>query len=59
MDWMQIISAVALIIFIIVLYPAARDMMINSPQGTSSDWMGIVAPMLAVALIVMFLVALV
>ena len=59
MDWMQIISAVALIMFIIVLYPAARDMMKNSPQVTSSDWLSIVAPMLAVALIVMFLVALV
>ena len=45
MDWMQIISAVALIMFIIVLYPAARDMMKNSPQVTSSDWLSIIAPM--------------
>ncbi|MBS0498047.1 MAG: hypothetical protein JSR51_10430 [Proteobacteria bacterium] len=59
MDWMQIISAIALIMFIVILYPATREMIKNNPQGASSDWASIVVPLLAVILIVMFLVALV
>ncbi len=59
MDWMEIISALALIAFIIFLFPAARDRIKNSPQGTSSDWMSFVIPLVAIALFVTFLVMLV
>lgn len=59
MDWMQIISALALVMFIVILFPAALDRMKNSPKGTSSDWMGFVVPMIVIVLFVMFLIALV
>ncbi|MCG7756404.1 MAG: hypothetical protein E6Q59_09660 [Nitrosomonas sp.] len=59
MDWMEIISALALIAFIIFLFPAAREMIKNNPQGTSSDWMSFVIPVIAIALFVTFLVMLV
>lgn len=56
---MQIISALALVMFIVVLFPAVLDRMRNSPKGTSSDWMGFVGPMLVIALFVMLLIKLV
>ncbi|OQW82482.1 MAG: hypothetical protein BVN30_08700 [Proteobacteria bacterium ST_bin16] len=59
MDWMEIISALALIAFIIFLFPAAREMIKKPPQGTSSDWMSFVIPIIAIALFVTFLVMLV
>lgn len=59
MDWMEIISALALIAFIIFLFPAVREMIKNHPQGTSSDWMSFVIPVIAIALFVTFLVMLV
>lgn len=59
MDWMEIISALALIAFIIFLFPAAREMIKKNPQGTSSDWMGFVIPVIAIAIFVTFLAMLV
>jgi len=59
MEWMEIISALALLTFIIILFPAARDRIKNSPQGTSSDWMGFVISIIVIALFVTFLVMLV
>lgn len=59
MDWMEIVSALTLIAFIIMIFPATREMMKNSPRGTSSDWMGFVVPVAVIVLFVIFLVALV
>ncbi|MBY0474611.1 MAG: hypothetical protein K2Q13_06065 [Nitrosomonas sp.] len=59
MDWMQIIAALALVMFIVVLFPRARHMIKNSPKGTSSDWMSFVIPIAAVVLFVMLLIKLV
>ncbi|MXS77070.1 hypothetical protein ABF87_03675, partial [Nitrosomonas sp. JL21] len=47
MDWMQIFSALALIMFIVVLFPRTREMLINSPKGTPSDWLSFFIPLLA------------
>jgi len=58
MDWIQIVSAFALIMFIVILFPAARDRMQNSPKGTSSDWMGFVVLMMIIALFILLLVQL-
>ena len=55
MDWMEIVSALTLIAFIIVIYPATREMMKNSPRGTSSDWMGFVVPVVIIVLFIVFL----
>ncbi|SFE44531.1 hypothetical protein [Nitrosomonas sp. Nm166] len=59
MDWMQIISALALVMFIVILFPAALDRMRNSPKGTSSDWMGFIVPIIIIVLLVMLLIKLV
>ncbi len=59
MDWVQIISALALVMFIVILLPAALQRMRGSPKGTSSDWMGFIVPMLAVVLFVILLIGLV
>lgn len=59
MDWMKIVSAIAMIMFIVFLFPRARDMMKNSPKGTTADWMSFVVPVVAIALFIMLLVQLV
>lgn len=59
MDWMKIISALALVMFIVILFPRARDMVKNNPKGTSSDWMSFVIPMIGIVLFIMLLIKLV
>jgi TRAP-type C4-dicarboxylate transport system permease small subunit len=59
MDWMQIVSALALIAFIVILLPSARQMMKNSPKGSSSDWMSFIIPISAVILFILLLIKLV
>lgn len=59
MDWMKIFSALALIMFIVILFPRARYMMKNSPKGTSSDWMSFAIPVVAIILFIMLLIQLV
>lgn len=59
MDWMQIVSALALLMFIVLLFPTALNMMKNSPKATSSDWQSVIIPLLAVILFVMLLIELV
>lgn len=59
MDWMEIVSALTLIAFIIMIFPATREMIKNSPKGASSDWIGFVIPIVVIALFVTFLVTLV
>ena len=59
MDWMQIVSALALLMFVIFLFPRARDAMKNSPKGSSSDWMGFAIPMVGIILFIMLLIELV
>lgn len=59
MDWMKIFSALALVMFIVILFPRARDMMKNSPKGSSSDWMSFVIPIIAIVLFIVLLIQLV
>lgn len=59
MDWMQIVAALALIMFIVFLFPRARHMLENSPKGSSSDWMSFLIPVIAIILFVMLLIQLV
>lgn len=59
MDWMEIVSALALIMFIVIMFPAARYMIKNSPKGTASDWVGFVVPLVTVVLFIILLVKLV
>jgi hypothetical protein len=59
MDWMKIVSAMALVMFIVFLFPRTRDMMKNSPKGSSSDWIGFAIPIIAIILFIVLLVQLV
>lgn len=59
MDWMKIVAAMAVIMFIVFLFPRARDMMENSPKGTYSDWMSFVIPIVVIVIFVMLLIKLV
>lgn len=59
MDWMKIFSALALVMFIVFLFPRARDMMKNSPKGSSSEWMSFIIPIIAIVLFIMLLIQLV
>ncbi|WP_304054940.1 hypothetical protein [Nitrosomonas communis] len=59
MDWMQIASALALIMFLIILFPAALEMMKNSPKATSSDWKAVIVPLIIIILFIMLLIRLV
>lgn len=59
MEWMQIVSALALVVFIVVLLPGVIDRVKNSPKGTSSDWMNFVFIILIITGFVMMLIKLV
>lgn len=59
MEWMEIISALALGMFIVAMLPAARNMVKNSPKGSSADWVGFVVPVVMIMLFVMLLIELV
>lgn len=59
MDWMQIASALALGMFLIILFPTAMEMMKNSPKATSSDWKAVIVPMIVIVLFIMLLIQLV
>lgn len=59
MEWMEIISALALGMFIVVMLPAARNMVKNSPKGSSADWVGFVVSVVMIMLFVMLLIELV
>ncbi len=59
LNWMQIVSALALVMFIVILFPATLDKLKNSPQGTSQEWMSFFFPIIVVFLFITLLVALV
>jgi succinate dehydrogenase hydrophobic anchor subunit len=59
MDWMQIASALALVMFLIILFPTALKMMKNSPKATSSDWKAVIVPLIIIILFIMLLIRLV
>ena len=56
MEWTEIIAALALIMFIAVMFPAAKNMVQNSPKGSSSDW-GSFA--LLIGMIILFIILLI
>jgi TRAP-type C4-dicarboxylate transport system permease small subunit len=56
---MEIVSALALVMFIVIMFPAARYMIKNSPKGTTSDWLSFIVPLVAVVLFIILLVKLI
>ncbi|HFE39261.1 MAG TPA: hypothetical protein ENK06_12745 [Gammaproteobacteria bacterium] len=59
LDWMQILSAIALVLMIVYLLPRAKQMMQMSSEVENKDWMGVLVPIAGVVLFVIFLVSLV
>jgi len=59
MDWMKIASALMLLVMLIFLWPRARQMMKESPKGSSDDWKAAIIPLAAVIGFVILLVMMV
>ncbi len=59
MDWISILSAVALAAMIFYLFPRAKHMVENSPKGSSKDWMGFIVPVLVIVVFIILLIQLV
>jgi len=57
--WLKIGSAVLLVTMLVVLFPRARQMMKESPKGTTSQWISFVVPVGIVVLFVLLLMQLV
>jgi hypothetical protein len=57
MDWIKIVSAVALGLMLIALVPRAKDVLSGTPKGTAADWQAAVLPVLAVIVFVAILMS--
>ena len=56
LDWMKIAQAGLLIMFLVVMWPAARWWSKNSPKAEEGDWQAALLPILGVVLFVAFLI---
>ena len=54
--WMKIGTAVLLGMMLLVLWPRAKQMVKESPKGSSEDWRSFILVLAAVALFVLVLV---
>ena len=54
--WMKIGTAVVLGAMLLVLWPRAKQMVKESPKGSSEDWRSFILVLAAVALFVLVLV---
>ena len=59
MDWMKIGSALLLVMMIIFIWPNARRMLKESPEGSTSDWMSALIPIALVGGLIVLLVMMV
>jgi len=59
MDWVKIGSALFLVAMMVFIFPRMRAAAKSAPKGSSSDWMGFVVIIVAVAAFVMLLIKLV
>jgi hypothetical protein len=57
--WMKIGSAVLLVVMLIILIPRAKQMMKESPKGTTSQWISFLIPIGIVVLFVILLMQMV
>lgn len=57
--WWKIGSAVLLVAMLAVMIPRARQMLKESPKGTTSQWISFVIPVGVVVLFVLFLMQMV
>lgn len=57
--WMKIGSAALLVVMLVILFPRARQMMKESPKGTSAQWVSFLIPIGVVIAFVLLLMQLV
>jgi len=59
MDWMQIASALFLVMMAIFLFPRVKHAVSNSPKAEKGDWMSFILPIIAVIGFVILLIMMV
>lgn len=57
--WLTIISAIAFGAFAIFMIPRAKEMIKNSPKGSSSEWRNVAIIVMVVVIFVFMLIKLV
>ena len=57
--WMKIGSAVLLVAMLVILIPRARQMLKESPKGTTQQWISFLIPIGIVVLFVLLLMQMV
>ena len=57
--WMEIGAALLMGMMLIILFPRARQMIKESPKGSTADWMSFVIPIVCVVGFVILLMNLV
>ena len=57
--WMKLLSAVLIGMMLFFLFPRAKQMLQESPKGSSSDWMSALIPLALVVGFVVLLMALI
>jgi hypothetical protein len=57
--WLKIGSAVLLVTMLAILIPRAKQMMTESPKGSTSQWLSFLIPVCVVVLFVLLLMQLV
>ena len=58
-DWMKLLYAAALVLMLVYLIPRAKQMMEISAQAENKDWKGVIIPLIAIVIFVIFLISLV
>jgi len=57
--WMKVAWAAVLCVFIVRLWPVAKQWLEHGPKGSSDDWRGVLLPIAAVVGFVLLLIMLV
>ena len=57
--WMKIGMAALLVMMLFFLLPRAKEMLKNSPKGSTQDWISALIPLLLVAGFILLLISLV
>ena len=57
--WMKIGSAALLVVMLVILFPRARQMMKESPKGTTAQWVSFLVPIGIVVVFVLLLMQIV
>lgn len=57
--WMKFAFAIPMVLMAIYLFPRAKQMLKDSPKGSSDDWKAFLLPIIGVALFIFLLIKMV